>query len=116
LLSRLYSTSESSPISVPVHARCVSSNPQDLRFPCVESILDGSAIQAHIHDIRVVLKHGRRTTHFRAFFKRHVRLPANPLIGIRGDLLIMHVASQNIDSVVNLRAGDHRLSDYVALK
>ncbi|KAJ7500681.1 hypothetical protein B0H11DRAFT_1628449, partial [Mycena galericulata] len=77
LLSRLYSTSESSPISVPVHARCVSSNPQDLRFPCVESILDGSAIQAHIHDIRVVLKHGRRTTHFRAFFKRHVRLPAN---------------------------------------
>jgi hypothetical protein len=82
----------------------------------VEGVLDCGAVQAHTHDVDIVLKHGRRTTRLQAFFKRHVRLPANSNVDIRGDMLIMRVAGQNKDSVVNMRAGDQRLADYVAQK
>ncbi|KAJ7166521.1 hypothetical protein C8R43DRAFT_1122101 [Mycena crocata] len=116
LKPRLYSTNTSAPTSLDIFTRCRSSNPQDDRFPCVESVLDSAAVQPHIHDIRVVFKHGRRTTHFRVFFKRHVRLPANPNVDVQGDLLVMRVAAQNDESVVNMRGGDQRLADYVAHK
>ncbi|KAJ7207283.1 hypothetical protein B0H12DRAFT_1243168 [Mycena haematopus] len=116
LRSRLYPTWSSSPSTVTVHTRCRSVDPQDTRFACVESVLDGAGVQPHVHDVCIILKHGRRTTHFRAFFKRHVHLPHNTYLNIKGDLLIMRVASANQNSVVNMRPGDQRLADFVARK
>ncbi|KAJ7100531.1 hypothetical protein C8R44DRAFT_888340 [Mycena epipterygia] len=116
LRSRLYSTSDALPTAIRVLTRCSSTNLQDLRYPCVESVLDSAGVQPHVHDIHVVFKHGRRITHFRAFFKRHVNLPANPHVDIRGELLIMRIASHNDNSVVNIRPGDRKLADYVASK
>ncbi|KAJ7833896.1 hypothetical protein B0H13DRAFT_1552846, partial [Mycena leptocephala] len=77
LRARLYSASTTSATTIHVHTRSQSTDPQDLRFPIVEGVLDCGAVQAHMHDVDIVLKHGRRTTRLRAFFKRHVRLPAN---------------------------------------
>ncbi|KAJ7039718.1 hypothetical protein C8F04DRAFT_1254546 [Mycena alexandri] len=88
-----------------------------LATPGVDSVLDGGILQPHIHDIGIVLRHGRRTSHFRVYFKRHTYLPANGNFhNIKGDVLVMRVASQNPSSVVNLRSGDHRLADFIASK
>ncbi|KAJ6546133.1 hypothetical protein B0H10DRAFT_1969735 [Mycena sp. CBHHK59/15] len=117
LRSRLYPTSGTSPTTVKVHTRAGTTDPQDNRFTCVESVFDGAAVQPHIHDVHIVLKHGRHTSHFRVFFKCHVRLPANPhLLHIRGDLLIMRIASRNAKSVVNMRPSDQKLADFVAAR
>ncbi|KAJ7655787.1 hypothetical protein DFH06DRAFT_1329224 [Mycena polygramma] len=116
LRARLYAASAPAPQLPTVHTRCQTTDPQDLRFPCVESILDCGGVQPHVHDIIVVLKHGRRTTRFRVFFKRHVRLPLNPHANLQGDILIMRMASSNPHSVVNLRSGDTRLADFVLRK
>ncbi|KAJ7809220.1 hypothetical protein B0H14DRAFT_3481596 [Mycena olivaceomarginata] len=71
---------------------------------------------SHVHDIAVTVRDGPNTSRFRVFFKRHVLLPASKSLRIQGDLLVMRVASRNEHSVVNMRAGDCRLSAFVTRK
>ncbi|KAJ7612056.1 hypothetical protein DFH06DRAFT_1147407 [Mycena polygramma] len=116
LRSRLYAASATAPRTIAIQTRCLSADPQDVRYPIVEGILDGVPMQPHVHDVVVELKHGRRTTHFRVFFKRHRYLADNVLLDIKGDLVVMRVSATNPGSVVNLRSGDSRLIDYVTKK
>ncbi|KAJ6498489.1 hypothetical protein C8R47DRAFT_1068765 [Mycena vitilis] len=116
LRARLYAASATVPRTISIHTRCRTTDPQDVRYPVVEGVLDGACIQPYVHDIPVELKHGRRTTHFRVFFKRHRYLADNALLHLKGDLIVMRVSATNPDSVVNLRSGDFRLTDYVAKK
>ena len=114
LCCRLYQPM--SPKNISIHTRCTSPNPQSPRYPCIESTLDYPTVQPHIHDVYVVVKHGRITTTFRVFFKRHIMLPVSGYLGVHGDVLIMRVASRSNASVVNMRSTDGRLADYVAKK
>lgn len=112
LRSCLYLSTSSTPKSTKIYVKCVSSNPQDIRYPCLEDILNGGEFQPHTHDIFVRIRLGpRRSALFRIFFKRHVLLSPNHQIGIHGDLAVMRVASQNIHSVVNMRSSDDRYVD-----
>lgn len=114
LRSRLYRARTTSPLNPSVHTRCSSSDPQTPRYPCVEGLLDYPGIQAHIHDIYVIIRHRRVTSTFRIFFKRHLLLPLNHVLGVQGDVLIMRVASKSRSSVVNMRGSDWRLADFIA--
>ncbi|KAJ6608085.1 hypothetical protein B0H10DRAFT_2227214 [Mycena sp. CBHHK59/15] len=105
-----------------VHVLCESSDPQGRRFPCVESLMNGDHIQPYIHDVSVMVMHqpdGRRdrcvTSVFRVFYKRHVNLPHNARLDVQGDVAIMRVASKNRQSVVNMRASDRELYDFIAV-
>ncbi|KAF8143419.1 hypothetical protein K438DRAFT_1505343, partial [Mycena galopus ATCC 62051] len=73
--ARVYSSANKLSSPVPIHIRSTGAKPGSLRYPCVEDVLDGAAVQAHVHDVFVILKHRGRTARFRLFFKRHVRLP-----------------------------------------
>ncbi|KAF9555248.1 hypothetical protein CPC08DRAFT_726520 [Agrocybe pediades] len=112
LRCRLYSSTLNKPASTTAHAKCISQNPQDIRYPCMEDILGGGHFQPHTHDIfvRIPLQR-KRTALFRVFFKRHVSLQLNRQLGIRGDLVVMRVASKNKHSVVNMRCSDDQLVD-----
>lgn len=113
LRARLYSTGNTSPKSVMVHARCSSaSNPQGVRYPCLEDVIDGGAFQPHTHDIFICIHtSNHRSTLFHVFFKRHMSLSPNDQLGIHGDLVVMRVASTDVDSVVNLRLSDACIID-----
>ncbi|KAJ7474685.1 hypothetical protein B0H11DRAFT_2282216 [Mycena galericulata] len=111
LRGRVYSASSPLPSFLPIYTRSASANPNDSRFPCVESVMDGLGFQPHVHDITVTLKHGRATSTFRIFFKRHIRLPHNAALDIQGDLVVMRSAHKNPESVVNTRSSDRRLID-----
>ncbi|KAJ7242226.1 hypothetical protein C8J57DRAFT_1237084 [Mycena rebaudengoi] len=110
--SRLYPASSPSTI-IPVHVRANSSDPQADRFACVESIMANTTRQPYIHDVFIQVRHGGSVSCFRAFFKRHRHLPTHPVLQIQGDLLLMRMAATNWDSVVNLRASDRHLTDWV---
>ncbi|KAF8144081.1 hypothetical protein K438DRAFT_1783201 [Mycena galopus ATCC 62051] len=114
--ARVYSSASKSSSPVPIHTRSTGAKPGSLRYPCVEDVLDGAAVQAHVHDVFVILKHRGRTARFRLFFKRHVRLPKSKSAHIRGDLVVMRVGSKNDDSVVNMRAGDRQSADFIVKK
>lgn len=91
----------------------MSSNPQSIRYPCVESVMDGSLLQAHVHDIYVRVPRQPRSILFRVFFKRHAMLPRDSNLNLQGDIVIMRVASRNKQSVVNMRSSDRHLADDV---
>lgn len=91
----------------------MSSNPQSIRYPCVESVMDGALLQAHVHDIYVRVLRQSRSILFRVFFKRHAMLPRDPNLNLQGDIVIMRVASRNKQSVVNMRSSDRHLADDV---
>ncbi|KAJ7668577.1 hypothetical protein DFH06DRAFT_1126058 [Mycena polygramma] len=115
--ARLYRVNRP-PVLVPVHVRCASSDPQDARFPFVEAVMGHSLLQPRIHDIYVFVfylgNNGRRTrARFRLFCKRHARLPKDLRHDVKGDLVIMRVASHGLSSVVNLRPSDARLTDHI---
>lgn len=74
--------------------------------------MEGSSLQPHIHDVYVRVSRPRPIL-FRVFFKRHVLLPHNPKLDLRGDVVVMRVASRNRQSVVNLRTSDRRIADAV---
>ncbi|KAF8173040.1 hypothetical protein K438DRAFT_1981228 [Mycena galopus ATCC 62051] len=95
--ARVYSSASKSSSPVPIHIRSTGAKPGSLRYPCVEDVLDGAAVQAHVHD-------------------RHVRLPKSKSAHIRGDLVVMRVGSKNDDSVVNMRAGDRQSADFIVKK
>ncbi|KAJ6476782.1 hypothetical protein C8R47DRAFT_1075638 [Mycena vitilis] len=112
LRARLYSTTTASPPFASVLTR-TSANPYLPRFPCVEGVMDPSGVQPHVHDVTVRLRHGRAVSRFRIFFKRHRKLPFNATLDLQGDVVVMRVAVANAQSVVNLRAADRALVDFV---
>ncbi|KAJ7437628.1 hypothetical protein B0H11DRAFT_1646824, partial [Mycena galericulata] len=72
---------------------CASANPQDSRFPYVESVMGDADVQPYVHDVAVFLMHrdanGRlKGSTFRVFFKRHKRLSFNCRFTVQGDILI----------------------------
>ncbi|KAJ7265272.1 hypothetical protein C8J57DRAFT_1230283 [Mycena rebaudengoi] len=87
--------------------------PRADRFACVESIMANTTRQPYIHDVFIQVRHGGSVSCFRVFFKRHRHLPTHPVLQIQGDLLLMRMAATNWDSVVNLRASDRHLTDWV---
>ncbi|KAJ7605668.1 hypothetical protein DFH06DRAFT_1348520 [Mycena polygramma] len=120
--ARLYHVHDSATF-IPVHVRCTSSNPKDPRFPFVETVMGQSLVQPRVHDVHAFIFHsgpkgrrpkGRRIcARFRIFFKRHARLPVNSRLGVKGDIVVMRVASHGLSSVVNMRHSDARLADYI---
>ncbi|KAJ7077749.1 hypothetical protein C8R44DRAFT_896168 [Mycena epipterygia] len=117
ITARLYSAHHPAAL-VPVPSRCSSTNPQDARLPFVETIMGQSSVQPVIHDVVVLVHHqgadGRSaTSKFRIFFKRHVRLPYNWRLDLKGDIVVMHVASKSLSSVVNLRRLDDKIADFI---
>jgi hypothetical protein len=112
LRGRLYPAQLHCPTNVSIHTLCISSNPQNIRYPCVESVMDGSLFQPHVHDIYVHVSCPQQIL-FRVFFKRHVMLRYNSKFDLQGDIDIMQVASQNKQLVVNLRTSDRRIADAV---
>ncbi|KAJ7755282.1 hypothetical protein DFH07DRAFT_773400 [Mycena maculata] len=91
-------------------------------FPCPSSALppirkiDDSP--PHVHDISMIVVHrdanGRfKSSIFRLFFKRHTRLSYNRRLDLKGNILIMRVASRNISSVVNMHRSDAKVGDFI---
>ncbi|KAJ7813624.1 hypothetical protein B0H13DRAFT_1555357, partial [Mycena leptocephala] len=88
------------------------------RLPFVETVMGHSSAQPHIHDVVVFVHHqganGRTAiSRFRVFCKRHVRLPYNWRLDLKGDVLVMRVASKSLSSVVNLRRSDAKIADFI---
>lgn len=110
---RLYSTGRQSPSNILVHTRSSCPKLQLPRFPCVESIMGGGRTQAHVHDVVVSVTNGPYRARYRVFFKRHVLLPPNGVLDLRGDVVVMRMGSQDPSSVVNLRSSDSRAIDFV---
>ncbi|KAJ7135178.1 hypothetical protein C8R43DRAFT_1132728 [Mycena crocata] len=114
LRALLYNTSAATPRYVSVLARALTLEPDDTRFPCVESIMSSMHLQPHTHDVLVALRHGSKTSTFKIFFKRHQTLTKNAVfVSVGGEILAMRVAARNNNSVVNLRTGDRRLMKYI---
>ncbi|KAJ3990866.1 hypothetical protein F5050DRAFT_1880372 [Lentinula boryana] len=75
------------------------------RLPMVEHAFEAwPRIQPWIHDIDVIY----RRTRYKVFFQRHKRIPINPMLGIHGELLIMHVGIKNSQNVVHTHSGDKK--------
>jgi len=109
LTARLYSVRSRSARTIKVVTRS-SGTCGAPRYPYVEAAMN-PALQSYVHDILVSCTDNRRKHRFRVFFKRHSSLPVNPNFNIQGDIVIMRVAVNNSDSVVNLRSRDTRLAD-----
>ncbi|KAJ7190013.1 hypothetical protein B0H12DRAFT_1246480 [Mycena haematopus] len=104
--------------SVSVPARCSSTNARDPRVPIVESVMGQSYLQPYVHDVVVLVTHrcsDDRITNswFRIFFKRHVHLSYNWRLDLKGDIMVMRIASKNRQSVVNLRSSDAKIADFI---
>jgi hypothetical protein len=105
-------------ISVPVPSRCSSTKAQDARLPFVENVMGHHSLQPYVHDVVVYVHHqaadGLSTTSkFQVFFKRHVHLPHNEELDLKGDVVVMRVASRNQLSVVNMRRSDTKIADFI---
>ncbi|KAJ6623318.1 hypothetical protein B0H10DRAFT_1944037 [Mycena sp. CBHHK59/15] len=84
--------------------------------------MNGDRIQPYVHDVSVMVMHqpdGRCdccvTSVFRVFYKHHVNLPHNARLNVQDDVAIMRVASKNKQSMVNMRASDRELCDFIAV-
>lgn len=76
------------------------------------------SLQPYVHDVVVYVHHqaadGLSTTSkFQVFFKRHVHLPHNEELDLKGDVVVMRVASRNQLSVVNMRRSDTKIADFI---
>jgi hypothetical protein len=78
------------------------------------------AIQPHIHDCIVNVQEGQHTYRYRVFFKRHRRLRFNqssPLRAgrntLRGDIVVMRMGTLHPRPVINMRARDSAISDFM---
>jgi hypothetical protein len=73
--------------------------------------------QPYVHDCMVTVHDDKQLHRFKVYFKWHVYLALNPAIpskgrsSFRGDVMVMRVGTNG--AVVNLRAGDTSLADYV---
>ncbi|THH19567.1 hypothetical protein EUX98_g8746 [Antrodiella citrinella] len=110
---RLYAAEQPRPRNVGVPTRCTPS----LRYPCPESVLDGSRLQPYVHDCTARVKDGRHVYDFVVFFKNHRYLPLSTSLrsltnaAVRGDIVIMRLGTHG--RVVNLRQRDSALADFV---
>ncbi|KAJ7872874.1 hypothetical protein B0H14DRAFT_2344539, partial [Mycena olivaceomarginata] len=89
------------------------------RNPTVESLMDDAHIQSYIHDIHFHVTHRLPSeavtwSTFRCYFKRHARLPKNRFLNVKGDVVVMRVAVENLFNVEGMRDGDCKLVDFVA--
>ena len=89
------------------------------RDPLAESILGERRIQPYVHDCFVSIQDDHCTHHFRVFLKRHARLHTNKYLpgennfDMHGSLFVMRVAAMESLSMVNMRGGDAKLSDWM---
>ncbi|KAJ4495666.1 hypothetical protein C8J55DRAFT_553434 [Lentinula edodes] len=115
LRSRFYSGQTHTPRTFCVLTAACHSNAEQGRYPLVDLHFESHRFQPHTHDVVVNLKvPGKPKTSFRVFFKRSMRLPVNPVLGVQGDLVVMRTGSRYGNSVVNMRGqGDYRLADYI---
>ncbi|KAG1836842.1 hypothetical protein F4604DRAFT_1602219 [Suillus subluteus] len=84
-------------------------------FPVPESLLQEVTMQPYVHNCFMNVCEGRHI--FCIFFKRHLRLRANVLLSsgdhkFRGNTVVMWVGV-NHPSVVNMRARDNALADFI---
>ncbi|KAJ3933559.1 MAG: hypothetical protein NXY57DRAFT_891827, partial [Lentinula lateritia] len=115
LRSRFYSGYTHTPRTSYVLATFDSKN-QTSRHPLVDLHFESHRYQPYTHDVFVHLISGpsKIKTTFRVFFKKSIRLPVNPVLGIQGDLVVMRAASKHCNSVVNMRGRpDYRLADFI---
>jgi hypothetical protein len=104
-----------------VEVRCPT--PDDIRTsqrnPTVEGLMDDAHIQLYIHDIHFHVMHRLPSdtvtwSTFRCYFKRHARLPKNRFLNVKGNVVVMRVAVENLFNVEGMRDGDCKLVDFVA--
>ncbi|KAG1885140.1 hypothetical protein F4604DRAFT_1918803 [Suillus subluteus] len=117
LRCRLYSSSLGKPRQVTMLTRCSDPSRKAERFPVPESLLDGANVQPYVHNCCVTLHEGRHKYQFCIFFKQHCHLGANTILSsidhiFRGDAVIMRIGA-SAGSVVNMRARDKSLADFV---
>lgn len=78
----------------------------------------GALSQPHVHDVGVIVQYRNakgRLIHsrYRMFFKRHIDLPLNRRLNVKGDIVIMRMAAKSFSSVVNLRRSDVEVADFI---
>ena len=119
LRARLYN-GDQKPCPVLVTTRCkLAPKYVGPRDPLAESVLGERRIQPYVHDCFVSIQDDRCTHHFRVFLKRHAWLRTNKYLpgennfDMHGSLFVMRVAAMESLSVVNMRGGDAKLSDWM---
>ncbi|KAK6977378.1 hypothetical protein R3P38DRAFT_3295354 [Favolaschia claudopus] len=110
LFGRLYSKDDTAPSMIRVSTRCPVRKP---KCPSVEPVL-GYSFQPFVHDFHITVKDGKRRRHFRAYFKRHKKLPINPHLAIAGPLLIMRVDARGNVFTKLWGPGDSQMADFAA--
>ncbi|KAF8122255.1 hypothetical protein EV363DRAFT_1183029 [Boletus edulis] len=118
LRCRLYSSSWTRPHQVTVPTRCTDMSRSAVRFPVAESLFQDSSVQPYIHNCEVTVLDRQHVHRFRVFFKRHRYLPWNPSLSdcnhiFRGDVVVMRVGKGPLQAVVNMRARDSEVADYM---
>ncbi|KAJ7019622.1 hypothetical protein C8F04DRAFT_1197541 [Mycena alexandri] len=118
LRSRHYSTTQQTPrfASTPTQIEPPNPNPgiKSKRRPLVEAHFSDGARQPFIHDFRVQLKHGRKISHFCIFLKRGMVLSPNACTDVvAGDVVVMRVGTKDPKNLVNMRATDRVMADFV---
>ena len=84
-----------------------------------ESILGERRIQPYVHDCFVSIQDDCCTHHFWVFLKCHTQLHTNKYLprennfDMHGSSFVMHVAAMESLSMVNMRGGDAKLSDWM---
>ncbi|KAI8989146.1 hypothetical protein BD414DRAFT_514825 [Trametes punicea] len=114
LVSRFYGADEPKSRPVALMARCDG----DSRYPLVESVLGGMAIQPYVHDCSVSVLHHNRWSRYTIFYRIHHRLPINRAaalvsgsIAVHGDVLVMWTDDDG--RVVGMRHGDAVIADQI---
>lgn len=113
----MYPAASDQPRAVFVTTSNEGPTPKSIRYPHVEAKFNPS-LQPYIHNCIVNVIAGGTLARFAVFYKQHCRLPPNHSLrkgnlAFRGDILVMRVASKNVNSYVNMRGGDIALSDFV---
>ena len=85
---------------------------------CIERLLSHHPLQPYVHDIFYRCDIGDDTRYYKAFFKRHKRLPQNLSVWksakvlIRGDVAIMR-ANEKGEVVYDMSRGDAFRADLI---
>ncbi|KAG1859695.1 hypothetical protein F4604DRAFT_1588985 [Suillus subluteus] len=114
---RLYSALWTRPHQVTMLTCCSGRSHTAQRFPVPDSLLQEATMQPYVHNCFVNVCKGRHIYRFCIFFKQHLRLRANVLLSsgdhkFQGDTVVMRVGV-NHPSVVNMRARDNALADFI---
>jgi len=90
------------------------------RYPYTDVYFHARQTQPYIHTSIVTILDRQLKHHFIILYRNHVRLPRNNSLArlvkedcqVRGELIVMKLSSVNAKTIVNMRAGDTRLSDF----